>query len=234
MEWHKVTPLSKFVALALFVALPFIGFWYGIRYGETVAYINENFGNNTPGQNLEAYYKNVGEWQMDKRDDAGFSVAYPLDFETRDIFYTSKPSLDWRLGAENVPGMTLFTLTIPKAFEPQTNFNEAMLVIGESRDARAVARCLATDPSGRPVTATTTIMIGGIPFTIFQSNGAGAGNFYETTGYRAAHNGTCWSLEYTIHSSQIMNYPESYHLKLFDKPKLVNLLDRVVGTFRFL
>lgn len=33
IEWHKVTWYSKIVALALFVALPFIGFYIGSRYG---------------------------------------------------------------------------------------------------------------------------------------------------------------------------------------------------------
>ena len=42
-DWKKslctVTPLSKYLALALFIALPFLGFWFGIlfeRYTNTV------------------------------------------------------------------------------------------------------------------------------------------------------------------------------------------------------
>lgn len=30
--WNKVTWYSKTLAIALFVALPFIGFWLGIQY----------------------------------------------------------------------------------------------------------------------------------------------------------------------------------------------------------
>lgn len=39
IEWNKVTPYSKALALVLFIALPFIGFYYGTQYGETKAEI---------------------------------------------------------------------------------------------------------------------------------------------------------------------------------------------------
>jgi hypothetical protein len=29
IKWHEVTPLSKTIALALFIAMPFLGFWVG-------------------------------------------------------------------------------------------------------------------------------------------------------------------------------------------------------------
>ena len=38
IEWNKVTWYSKIVALALFVALPFIGFYYGTKYGRLTAF----------------------------------------------------------------------------------------------------------------------------------------------------------------------------------------------------
>lgn len=31
-EWNKVTPLSKYIALALMILLPFIGFVLGVKY----------------------------------------------------------------------------------------------------------------------------------------------------------------------------------------------------------
>ena len=33
---HKVTPLSKGIALALFIAMPFIGFCLGVKYQKIV------------------------------------------------------------------------------------------------------------------------------------------------------------------------------------------------------
>jgi hypothetical protein len=41
IEWNKVTWYSKLLALALFVALPFIGFYYGVQYGKIVAAIGQ-------------------------------------------------------------------------------------------------------------------------------------------------------------------------------------------------
>ncbi len=236
IEWNKVTPLSKFIALALFVALPFLGFYYGIQYGEAMAYLQAMQGNQlgTAGNAADAYYKNVAVWQTDVRSEAnaGFSIAYPLDFEA-DNNYAAPPSYDWRLGANGAPGNLFFTLTIPRAFEPQTNFADAKLTIASSHNGQAVADCMKVDASGGPRTATSSAVVGGVPFTIFPSNGAGAGNYYETTSYRAVHDGACWAIEYTIHSSQIANYPAEYELKPFDKARLVDVLDRIVHTFTF-
>ncbi len=39
---HKVTPLSKGIALALFIAMPFIGFCLGIQYQKIVARAETN------------------------------------------------------------------------------------------------------------------------------------------------------------------------------------------------
>ncbi|MGH7203756.1 MAG: hypothetical protein ACREHC_04915 [Candidatus Levyibacteriota bacterium] len=34
--WTTVTPLSKFLAMALFIILPFVGFYLGVQYGKKV------------------------------------------------------------------------------------------------------------------------------------------------------------------------------------------------------
>jgi hypothetical protein len=41
IEWNKVTWYSKLLALALFVALPFIGFYYGMQYGKIVGAMSQ-------------------------------------------------------------------------------------------------------------------------------------------------------------------------------------------------
>lgn len=35
-EWNKITPLSKYLAMVLFIALPFIGFVLGMKYQKTI------------------------------------------------------------------------------------------------------------------------------------------------------------------------------------------------------
>ena len=235
IEWNKVTWYSKILALALFVALPFAAFWLGVRYGEAKQFtadvsLNMKFASSTT-QAPDAYYQNISEWQT--QYGSGWSIAYPLAFDAS-VSYSLVPLDNWRQGSPNGPGQRPFTLTIPRLFEPQTNFDEAAFSVGMSGDPAAVAHCLVQEPSGdRLSTSTTTMVINGAVFTVFHLDDAGAGNYYETTSYRTLHNGQCWAVEYTIHSSQIANFPAEYQLKPFDEAKLHDVLDRIVGTFRF-
>ncbi len=223
--WNRVTPLSKFFALVLFVLLPFIGFWLGTQYGKALSLIN-----GTPG--TSNYYQSVASWQKDSND-PDFSISYPIDFEYQDN-YTGQPTTDWRVGASaGELGVNAFTLAIPRSFEPQTNFADAKLTVGHSENSAAVEHCMKQDQSGSTATPASTASINGTAFTVFHSSGAGAGNFYETTSYRTLHAGGCWAIEYTIHSTQIGNYPASYGLQPFNKTNVTDLLDRIVGTFNF-
>jgi len=239
IEWNKVTWYSKIIALALFVALPFAGFWFGIRYGAAGQYANDvfedtkNASSSPSSQGEDPYYENVSAWQTDQNN-SGWSIAYPIDFDVNDN-YSATPTDNWREGTPGGPGLQPFVLKILRAFEPQTNFAEATLTVGKSGNAAAVATCLAIEPTGPPSQLpTSTATINGTVFTVFHLSDAGAGNYYETTSYRTLHGGRCWAVEYTIHSSQIGNYPPEYQLRPLDEAKLHDVLDRIVGTFKFL
>ena len=236
IEFRKVTWYSKLLALALFVALPFIGFMFGSWYGGLSAHVSDMaslYGAPIqPDSSLPEYYRNTDEWQVAQRNDAGFSIAYPLDFTPNDI-YAQVPAPDWSVMAQGNPGTLAMTLVIPKAFEPQTNFNEARLTVGRSGNKAAVQLCTAIPAPGLPGTYATT-SINGVLFSVYHMTDAGAGNLYDTTSYRAVHNGQCYAIEYTIHSSQIMNYPPEYHLQPFDIGRVTQVLNRIVATFRFI
>jgi hypothetical protein len=233
IEWNKVMWYSKIIALALFVALPFIGFYYGTKYGETVSFLQQSQIATTTAPTSD-YYNDPAEWQSDANNTAGeFSIAYPIDFDTQDN-YPATPSADWRLDANGASGVKYFILTVPRAFEPQTNFVDATLTVGASKDATAVVQCLTPDQGGGPAMATSSETIDGVSFTIFHFTGAGAGNYYKTTSYRTLHAGACYAVEYTVHSGQIANYPASYGLKPFDEGKINSLIQTIVGTFKFL
>jgi len=124
-------------------------------------------------------------------------------------------------------------LTIPSAFEPQTNLADATLTVGGSKNSAAIAECLTPDQSGGPATATSSVTIDGIPFVLSTFNSAGAGNLYATASYRTIHAGECYAIEYTIHSSQIANYPSSYNLQPFDASKISSLMQTIINTFKF-
>ncbi len=241
IEWNKITWYSKFLALALFVALPFIGFYYGVQYGKIVATIGQaptttvRSTTVAPGATAAtAYYDNPAEWQTDANNVAGgFTIAYPLDFDTQDN-YPATPSTDWRLDANGVLGVKYFTLTVPRAFEPQTNFAGATLTVGAGGNNTAVAQCLTPGANEGPITATSSMTVNGINFTVFASTGVGAGNYYETTSYRTLHAGKCYAVEYTVHSGQILNYPSSYNLRPFDDRQINSVMQNIVGTFKFM
>lgn len=211
-QWNKVTPLSRSIALALFVALPFVGFWFGAQYGEGVAYLQaQNSANGGAAESADAYYTNVSEWQAYANNSPGWGIAYPVDFET-----------------QGSPGK--FELVVPRLFEPHTNFAEAKLTVGQSIPA---SDCMKPTPGGPVPVPTSTAVINGVTFNVFRSDGAGAGNFYDTTSYRTVHYGKCFALEYTIHSTNIYNYPQEYHLREFNAARVRGMLDRIVGTFKF-
>jgi hypothetical protein len=236
IQFRRVTWYSKALALALFVALPFIGFYLGAQYGKMEAATGVTAvsapSSTQATQSLPEYYRNVAEWQTDGRVDGGFSFSYPLDFDVTDD-YSHTPTADWRLESSGTFGPLYATLMVPRAFEPQTNFDDAKLTIGASGDAATVRDCLAPPSSGIPATYATTTVNGAV-FSVYTFSDAGAGNLYDVTSYRTLHAGKCFAVEYTIHSSQLANYPLEYHLTLFDKAPVKEVLERIVGTFRFL
>jgi hypothetical protein len=234
IQWNKVTWYSKALALIVFVVLPFVGFYLGVQYGTIQNYIAATPKASTVSvvATASSYYSDTAEWQTDANNTkGGFSIAYPIDFGTQDN-YTATPSTNWRNGATST-GIVFFTLTIPKAFEPQTNLADVTLTVANSKDANAVAQCLDVDPNSGEATSTSTATINGVSFTVFHANDAGAGNFYQTTSYRTIHAGQCYAIEYTIHSGNIENYPASYNLQPFDQAKIDSLMQAIIGTFQF-
>ncbi|HEY5220600.1 MAG TPA: hypothetical protein VIJ29_00405 [Candidatus Paceibacterota bacterium] len=234
IEWNKVTWYSKLIALALFVALPFIGFYYGVQYGKIAASVGQTpvisaAATSTIGGTGTSYYSDPAEWQIDANNTtAGFSIAYPLDFDTQDN-YSATPSTDWRLDT-NAPGIKYFMLTVPRAFEPQTNFAGATLTVGASGNDAAVSDCM--DLGEGVITSTTTI--NGTSFNVFMWFDEGAGNEYAITSYRTLHAGKCYVIEYSLHSSQIGNYPTSYDLQPFSEQQINSVMQNIVSTFKFM
>jgi hypothetical protein len=241
IQWNKVTWYSKLLAVIVFAIVTVGGFYGGMWLGYLIGYVNapmvntdllQKFAVTVHGSDgLAEYYTNPSEWAVDDRKDAGFTVRYPIDFQISDN-YSATPATDWRVNGNQTKGIVMFSLVIPKVFEPQTNFDDAKLTIGSSRNSSAIAGCTKPDTNATfRITATTTI--DGIPFSVSTTSDAGAGNLYETTSYRTVHNGQCWAIEYTIHSSQIGNYPPSFNLQPVDDVKLKSALDTIVQAVTF-
>jgi membrane-bound inhibitor of C-type lysozyme len=143
-----------------------------------------------------------------------FSFAYSPDLNASGagIGYTQ----EWMSNATTT-GLVLAKLTLPKSFQPNTNFSEAKLTVGTSADPSAIASCL-TDTTGTSVNK-STVIINGTTFTKFVGSDAGAGNLYQTTSY---------------HTTNIGNYSPDQGIKEYDSAKVNAVLDSVVQSFRFL
>jgi membrane-bound inhibitor of C-type lysozyme len=142
-------------------------------------------------------------------------------------------STDWMQNA-TTSGLVLAVVTLPRSFEPSTNFSEAKLTVGTSADADALSECLTYNSSGGPVTAPSQQTINGVTYSVFKSSDAGAGNFYDTVSYRTVRNNQCYALEYTVHTTNLGNYSPDQGIKAYDKQKVADLLTGVVQSFTFL
>lgn len=158
-----------------------------------------------------------------------FSFMYPGEFTVTGggASYTN----GWSNNSSQL-GLILAQVVVPPSFQPSTNFGDSRFQIGTSADATAVKDCLA-NPAGstqQPVNVT----INGVKYVKTVAGDAGAGNLYETTMYRTVRNSQCYSVEYTIHSTQLANYPASAGITAFDHAKVQALFEGMVQSVRFL
>jgi membrane-bound inhibitor of C-type lysozyme len=163
-------------------------------------------------------YENLGK---------SFTFTFPADFSVAGI----EPGYGtgWTAPATTT-GMLLAKIYVPQSYEPGTNFGDAWFTVGASSDPSAVATCL--DTLSGPASSSTPVPIGGVTFTKLLFGGAGAGNRYDTTSYRAVKDGMCYAVEYTIHYGVLENYPKGA-VQAFDEQKVADALDQIAQSFRF-
>jgi hypothetical protein len=138
--------------------------------------------------------------------------------------------LEWRQNTTD-KGVLLTSVSVPKSFMTGTNFSDARFTVGKSDDTTAIKNCVAV--TNGEVRGASKI-ISSHSFDKTTLNDAGAGNFYETTSYRGIVGGNCYAVEYTIHSTNIANYPPELGIKEFDKSKIKKELEKIVTSFKFL
>lgn len=158
-----------------------------------------------------------------------FSFQYPsiatLSGNTREL------GIDWRENTTRT-GMLLAKVTVPGVIQPHTNLADSRFTVGTSSDAMAVKNCLSDTPNGAG--KGTKVTINGVEFTKLAMSDAGAGNLYETTSYRTVQNDQCYAVEYTIHSTQLANYPVELGIQAYDKTAITELFEGIVQSFKFL
>jgi hypothetical protein len=138
----------------------------------------------------------------------------------------------WMVDA-TTSGMLLAEVQLPATAMPKTNFGGADFTVGVSADPSALASCLSYNPSGASGSGPATALINGVTFDAFTSHDIGAGNLYDTTSYRLIRDGECYALEYTIHSTQLANYPKG-SVTAFNETQVASELESIARSFQFL
>lgn len=159
-----------------------------------------------------------------------FSFLHPKGREV--IVGNGERTSQWRANTASL-GLLDVTVTMPRESQPDTNFSDARFTVGSSDEPAEVAACL-TDTSGASIAEAVTREIGATTFVVIRTGDAGAGNFYDTTSYRAIREGRCYAVEYTIHSTNIGNYPAEAGVTEFDEAAVRAALEGMVESFRFL
>ncbi|HET8575415.1 MAG TPA: hypothetical protein VFM02_04595 [Candidatus Paceibacterota bacterium] len=161
-----------------------------------------------------------------------WKISYPSTWQVTPGAPQGRSSTFWSELSQEVGGTNL-TLLSPKGFMQGTNLQEVRLTVGSTNTPSAVQSCTALPSNRTPETTATPVTINGIPFTKITTSDAGAGNFYNTVSYRTVRNGSCYAVEYTIHSTNIGNYPPEQGIKEFDETAVTAILQEIIGTFHF-
>jgi len=132
---HKVTPLSKYLAMALFIVMPFIGGWIGYEYApEKVVEVervvvreekNENTLDNTfkyldietglPAHSQFTFdlYEDTSDWPLYENTEYGFSFKYPPGSRIKKLTQEDFDSQGW---GEKEKGKEVFSLRDDSAY----------------------------------------------------------------------------------------------------------------------
>lgn len=169
------------------------------------------------------------DWLLYTSPDGSVSVEYPSEAQPNSA--ASAPTQEWSVVATKSNGALLADIRLPRSYMPGTNFSEARFTIGRSADASEIKSC-TLGPEGLTERGTRTFA--GYTFHKFVFADAAAGNRYESTIYRGIFDGDCYAIEYTIHSTNIGNYPPEQGIKEFDKEKIAGIMEEMVKSVKFL
>ncbi len=178
-------------------------------------------------------------WATDTNDARDFSIAYPDQLTPTTSFQSYYHlSWAWRSGASGDQSTGTRLLAIPVYRVTQNNayprYYDAEIRIGESANPYDVAHCMDNNQTGRG-TATTSAVINGIPFTVFQLADAGMMQYLKGVSYRTIHNGACWAIEQLSAGSSYRDDPPSPNdISDTTLDAYYNGMLPIIETFRFI
>lgn len=200
----------------------FFGVYFGFRFWGQA---DEPAQGGTTNTDTDA----VKGWELYTSPDGSVSVEHPAEARVAPI--GSGPTQEWRVGATKASGILLADIRILGSYMPGTNFSDARFTIGRSADAEEIKSCTAVQDS---MSERKDVKFGGYPFVMISTSEAAAGNRYDSTMYRGIFDGDCYAIEYTIHSTNIGNYPPERGIREFDKDKIVSIMEKMADSVEFL
>jgi len=122
------------------------------------------------------------------------------------------------------------TIQSPEQERAGTNLIESAVVVGYSKSAQDIRSCV-TAQTGE--TRLGSIVVNGQAYAIYTSEGAAAGNFYQTVRYRTVKKQTCFEATLMMRFGNIDNYPKDT-VKEFDRPVTLERLKAIFYSLRLL
>jgi len=154
-------------------------------------------------------------------DRHGFALRVPL---------TASVETDAQENGEldMIPDAAVVVSINPNEFKG-TNLGDASLSIGVSNDPAILAACgAAKTTQGEKPAGTATL--GGVKFSRFTFEDAGAGNRYSSTIYRGVVSGHCYEIVEFLHWAAIENFSPGA-IKAFDRATIEAELHAIARSF---
>lgn len=127
-----------------------------------------------------------------------------------------------------IPDAAVVVSLNPNEFKG-TNLGNASVSVGVSIDPTIVAACSA-DKLAQGEKPAGSEMLGGVKFTRFTFEDAGAGNRYNSTVYRTTSGGNCYEVVEFLHWAPIENFSPG-SVKEFDRAKIEAELHAIARSF---
>jgi hypothetical protein len=110
-----------------------------------------------------------------------------------------------------------------------TNLGNASVSVGVSKNPDIVAAC-GRGQTAQGEKAAGTATLGGVKFTRFTFEDAGAGNRYASTVYRGNSDGSCYEVVEFLHWAEIENFSPGA-VKEFDRARIEAELNAIARSF---
>jgi hypothetical protein len=155
------------------------------------------------------------------KDRHGFSLRVP---STASV----EPDTQENGQLDLIPDAAVVVSIDPNAYKG-TNLGNASVSVGVSKDPDIVAAC-GSGQAAQGEKPAGTATLGGVKFTRFTFEDAGAGNRYTSTIYRATSGGNCYELVEFLHWAAMDNFSPGA-IKEFDRAKIEAELHTIVTSF---